>query len=560
MLWTNQPLVGGASPKGTNLYLRRADGSFVVLTRAGAPTSADGGALSGASQDFTRLFIVSTVKQRSADPVTGGNTYEWANGDLKLVTVLPGPGEEPAPNGGTLPQGALPAVSDDGTEVLFKAGGFPGLYLRSNGENTVQVSVSKRSTPDPNPVAPAIAVGIAADGSEVLFTSRSELTDDANTGRTLGVPNDQGNDIYSYDVGTGVLTDLTVADNPADVAAGADVEKVVGASRDASYVYFIARGNLAEGATSGERNLYVEHEGTVDFIGTDPTGSTLQGYPFYVTPDGRHAAFMSTEGQTGYDSEGQSEVYRVHLRQRGRMRIVPAERGAAARQRLDRRAGAQRRRQPALLPERRCRHPTGAERAFQRLRVRGRRCPSADARRRGHLASRRRQRLRRRRLHRHLRKTLSAESGGRLRHLRRPRQRRCPARGTAGGLPGRRLSRDGDPATAALEPGHREIRSAGNRCGAQIEDRDSLEGPGADNGARAGELSVLGRGLTPVKQPASGVETVTLALTSKADKRRLKKGFFKTTAEILFTSGSGALSRAEISLKFKATAKAKSGK
>ena len=297
VLWTNQPLVGGASPSGTNLYLRRADGSFVALTKAGAPKFSDGGELSGASQDFTHLFIVSTVKQRPADPVNGGNTYEWANGDLKLVTILPGPGKEPAPNGGTLPQGALPAVSDNGAEALFKAGGLPGLYLRSDGENTVQVSVSKRSTPDPNPVAPAIAVGIAADGSKVLFTSRSELTDNANTGRTLGASNDQGNDIYSYDVGTGALTDLTVANDPADLAAGADVEKVVGASRDASYVYFIARGNLAEGATSGERNLYVEHEGTIDFIGTNPTGSTLQGYPFYVTPDGRHAAFMSAEAR-----------------------------------------------------------------------------------------------------------------------------------------------------------------------------------------------------------------------------------------------------------------------
>ena len=228
VLWTNQPFLGGASPKGTNLYLRRADGSLVVLTRAGAPTSAAGGELVGASQDFTRLFIVATVKQRTADPVAAGNAYEWANGELKLVTVLPGPGGELAPNGGTMPRGVLPAVSDDGTQVLFKASGFPGLYLRRNGASTVEVSVSKRSTPDPNPVAPAIAVGIAADGSRVLFTSRSELTDDANTGRTLGVPNDQGNDIYSYDVGSGALTDLTVDDDPADVAAGADVEKVVG--------------------------------------------------------------------------------------------------------------------------------------------------------------------------------------------------------------------------------------------------------------------------------------------------------------------------------------------
>ena len=90
MLWTNQPLAGGTSPSGTNLYLRRADGTFVALTKTGAPKYSDGGELSGASQDFTRLFIVSTVKQLLEDPVNGGNTYEWANGALKLVTILPG--------------------------------------------------------------------------------------------------------------------------------------------------------------------------------------------------------------------------------------------------------------------------------------------------------------------------------------------------------------------------------------------------------------------------------------------------------------------------------------
>ena len=153
-------------------------------------------------------------------------------------------------------------------------------------------------------------MGIAADGSEVLFTSHSELTEDANTGRTSGVPNHQGSDLYSYDVGTGDLTDLTVDDKPADEAAGADVERVVGASRNADYVYFIAAGDLAPGATSGERNLYVEHGGVIDFVATDPTGDPGQGYPFYVTPDGLHAAFMSAEGQTGYDNAGKSEVYK----------------------------------------------------------------------------------------------------------------------------------------------------------------------------------------------------------------------------------------------------------
>ena len=231
---------------------------------------------------------------------------------------------------------------------------------------------------DPNPIASAEAVGVAADGSEVLFTSSNELTDDANTGRTLGVSNDQGSDIYSYDVGTGELTDLTVADDPADAAAGADVERVVGASRDASYVYFIARGNLAAGATSGERNLYVEHEGTIDFIGSNPTGSGSGGYPFYVTPDGLYAAFMSTDGQTGYDNAGQDEVYKFTYGAGVECASCRPSGEPPPGQRLDRRAGAERRWQPPLLPEQRRRHSAGAERALQRLRVRAGRGSPAD--------------------------------------------------------------------------------------------------------------------------------------------------------------------------------------
>ena len=92
---------------------------------------------------------------------------------------------------------------------------------------------------------------MAADGSEVIFTSTSELTDDAYTGRTSGVPNNKGSDLYSYDVETGDLTDLTVDHEPADKETGAGVEHVVGASRDASYIYFIASGKLAPGETSG---------------------------------------------------------------------------------------------------------------------------------------------------------------------------------------------------------------------------------------------------------------------------------------------------------------------
>ncbi len=67
VVWSNQPLAGVTSPAGTNLYLRRADGSFVALTKVGASTYGVGGELSGASSDFKRLFLVSTIKQESEE-------------------------------------------------------------------------------------------------------------------------------------------------------------------------------------------------------------------------------------------------------------------------------------------------------------------------------------------------------------------------------------------------------------------------------------------------------------------------------------------------------------
>jgi hypothetical protein len=306
VLWSNQPLTPSA-PDGTNLYLRRADGSLLGLTKVGAPAFGPGAALSGASRDFSRLFFTTTVKQLDEDPLLNGNTYEYSAGQLRLVTILPeSSGEEPAPAGGNLAQGVLSAVSEDGRHVLFKANGYPGLYLRSDGIESVEVSKSQRTPPDLNPPANAIPAGIAADGSVVLFTSASELTDDANTGESGGVPSDAGADLYSYDVAKGELADLTVDTDPADGATGADVEAVLGASLDADYVYFVARGKLAPGGTSGQRNLYVAHAGTTSFIATDPQ----PGAHFYVTPDGLHAAFTSTTPQGAYDNAGFAETYR----------------------------------------------------------------------------------------------------------------------------------------------------------------------------------------------------------------------------------------------------------
>jgi hypothetical protein len=552
--WSNQPLAGGSSPSGTNLYLRHPDGSFTALTKVGAPTYGPGGELLGASEDFKRLFIASSEKQLGEDPIVVGNAYEWANGNLKLVAVLPGGAL--APEGGTLPQGALPSLSTDGSKVLFKAKGDKGLYLRTNATETAEVSAGQRTTePDPNPPAEAIAAGMAADGSVVLFSSASELTNDAYTGRTGGLANDKGADLYSYDTKTKVLTDLTVDTDPADKAAGADVETVLGASTDASYVYFVARGNLAEGASTGERNLYVAHAGEIFFVGTDPSIAPEQ---LYVTPDGRHVAFTSAEPQTGYDTGGHLQAWRYSYG-------VGIECAS-------------------------CR-PSGEE-------------PTADASLAGRALSEDGARL----FFQSADAVVTGAQGGQSNvyeytagevHL------LTPGEGSAALLIGAGASGD-DVFIAAFEelapqgqggvfaiydarvnahvpPPSETAGCQGETCRTAVPTSPEAESPGSlgfeaagpvavaapkalkGNKARlraivpgAGELEVTGRGTVPITKrlTKAGPVALLLALKPGADKTRQKRGSYKTEIEVVFKAPAG-VSRANASIKFEASAKGK---
>ena len=86
----------------------------------------------------------------------------------------------------------------------------------------------------------------SADGSLVYFTN---------------------GDLYQYDTNTAQTTDIT---------PGGEVQGVLGASEDGSYVYFVAKGVLAAGASAGEENLYLWHEGKTVFITTFTSGENRQ--------------------------------------------------------------------------------------------------------------------------------------------------------------------------------------------------------------------------------------------------------------------------------------------
>jgi len=305
LVLTDQPLTAGAAP-GYNLFLGNdVTGTYTAITDASADSGSSNLSDIGASADFSHIFFNPDIAQLPTDKVNykqgGSNLYQWADGELSIVNVLPGattPSKVPA----VLASGAtnnLSAISADGDAVLFQqeSPSFDPLYLRLDGTSTVQVDAAQGVSADPNQQN-STAVGITPDGSQVLFTSHSELTSNANTGSA-----DAGNDLYDYNVSTGTLTDLTPDAKSADSSTGADVQAVIGAADDGSYVYFVATGDLATGATSGQDNLYVEHAGTTTFI--SPAGG-LKDAAAYTTPDGESIAFESTDSLTGYDNTDQS--------------------------------------------------------------------------------------------------------------------------------------------------------------------------------------------------------------------------------------------------------------
>lgn len=324
----------------------------------------------GGSADLSHVLLESTVKLVGNGPPSGVEAlYEEESGVVRPVGVLPDGAV--AASGATAGAGSLTryprpskalagdrrvenAISSEGERVVFEAkadGGSRGeegqtgkteVYDRegnaTEAPQTIELSAPTRgATPKVSTSEPATFWAASANGSRVFFTSSAELTTQSNTGTA-----NNSEDLYEYGVETGVLKDLTVDTNPVDASTGAGVLGVVGISESGEYVYFVASGELVAGqGHNGAPNLYMERDGgTPVFVATlhsghggtekeeeaEP-GDSLDWTPYqevqraYVTPDGRHLAFMSVESlhtqnfPSGYDNvdlrtaKADSEVY-----------------------------------------------------------------------------------------------------------------------------------------------------------------------------------------------------------------------------------------------------------
>jgi NHL repeat len=338
------PLVPGEPANNANLFLRdNTNASYQLLNVTPPGVTPASTFYEGSSPDLSHV-VFDSVAQLTPDALSGiPNLYQWVGGTISLVGQIPvypavrcgsgGPACVPATSGAALVadpflENILNAVSPDGSKIFFHDNVTNYLYMRENGSSTVQVNASEKTNgtgpggTDPNGPEPAYDYPPSTDGSKVFFTSCEQLTNDSTavaSGQCPGGASGQGGDLYRYDTAGGGLTDLTV-DHHGD-PLGADVRGFLGSSADGSYVYFVANGVLANGASLGDCtlddsfifgqcNLYLSHGGTRTFIArldgsdlSDWSARHSRAFTARVTSDGSRLAFESRVSLTGYDNK-----------------------------------------------------------------------------------------------------------------------------------------------------------------------------------------------------------------------------------------------------------------
>ncbi len=256
----------------------------------------------GASPDASHIVLLS----RSAALTEGApreGLYEWASGQLQLVSVLPN--TEPAQAGVALGNDAVGgstgnarnAVSTDGSRVVWSTSGKGQslLYLRDMArEETVQVG------------------GVGAE-----FETAS--SDDARVFFTIA------GDLYVFEAPAGAALS---AGHVTNLTPAGGVLGVPGASQDGSYVYFVATSALTgaeanehgETALNAHPNLYVANGGSIKLAAVlsredqpDWAEGGVKGIGTLtsrVSPNGRWLEFMSERSLSGYDNRDVSSGMR----------------------------------------------------------------------------------------------------------------------------------------------------------------------------------------------------------------------------------------------------------
>ncbi len=327
------PLAPGVTQ--ATMYLRdNATGGFLPLvTNANvAPGTQFGAQLEflSATPDLSHVVITSAVALTGARSAPG--LYEWSEGNLQFVSVLPGGVAANAGELGLFDRVLVHAISSDGSRIVWTnkedlttRGGH--LFMRDTvtGE-TLQLDAAQ------GVVEPAKGAaqfqGASSDGSRVFFTDRQPLTTDSTAEAGQGNGKDDLYECVIAEVAGKLvcnLRDLTVDQNEGEHAAVQGF--LFGMSDNGTSGYLVAQGVLAtnengngEKAEPAKNNLYELHfdgsKWSRTFIATlssedaaEWEGKKEANTAFLtarVSPNGRYLAFMSAASATGYDNIDQN--------------------------------------------------------------------------------------------------------------------------------------------------------------------------------------------------------------------------------------------------------------
>jgi hypothetical protein len=241
----------------------------------------------GATPDFAHIVLCSSVPLTTVAAAEPKVLYEWTEGSLKIVSVLP-EGEGGGAVSATLGQGARAshgeAISADGTRIVWTAANGHLYVSDTAGAKTTSVRLDEGLAGKPAFQA------ANAQGTRIFFT--------------------ENGDLYEYDVEHGKREALTT---------GAEVQRfILGASEDGSWVYFVADGAIpgVPGAVEKAPNLYVRHADTTKLVAVLSSGPPraegdapdwaheggIYESTARVSSSGRWLAFMSRRSLTGYDN------------------------------------------------------------------------------------------------------------------------------------------------------------------------------------------------------------------------------------------------------------------
>jgi streptogramin lyase len=260
-----------------NLLLRNnTTAAYELINVPPAGVTPEDAHFDGAAADLSHVIFDEQAPLTPNAPDGADDLYEWmADSGLRLVTVLPN---------GTPVAGSLAAswsghphvISADGSHVFFTADG--NLYVRLNGSSTVQIDASQAGGSGGG----GIFQEANAEGSLVFFT------DDASAALTSDTVPGSGRNLYLYDLANGQLTDLT----PGGVGTGFEWD---GLSEDGSSLYFTAQAVLARGATAGQPNIYLWHDGTTMLVAAAATDSCHETCLLAVSTDGLFFSFTTKQ-------------------------------------------------------------------------------------------------------------------------------------------------------------------------------------------------------------------------------------------------------------------------